>query len=171
MSSQEKRVLAIDPSTRGFGFAVLEGPERLIDWGVKEARDNKRVKCLEQIEKLMEHYQPDSIVVEDAEAKGSRRCRRVRELISAILKLTSTRGIKSRSFSRRAVRKAFSQHGASTKHEIATAIADRFPDELGPRLPPLRKPWMTEDHRMSIFDATALALTFFHIKNKQKQAA
>ena len=25
-------VLAIDPSTRGFGFAVFEGPNQLIDW-------------------------------------------------------------------------------------------------------------------------------------------
>ena len=36
----------------------------------------------------------------------------------------------------------------------------RFP-ELAPRLPRSRKPWMSEDYRMSIFDAVALALTFF----------
>jgi len=29
------------------------------------------------------------------------------------------------------------------------------------RLPRLRKPWMSEDYRMSIFDAVALALTIF----------
>ena len=69
MNSQEKRILAVDPSTRGFGFAVLEGPERLVDWGVKEARDNKHVKCLGQIEKLIKQYEPDAIVVEDAAAK------------------------------------------------------------------------------------------------------
>ena len=36
ISTQPKgtRVLAIDPSTRGFGFAVLEGLEKLVDWGV-----------------------------------------------------------------------------------------------------------------------------------------
>lgn len=33
-----KRVLAIDPNSRGFGFAVLEGPDRLIDWGVVHVR-------------------------------------------------------------------------------------------------------------------------------------
>jgi len=38
------RVLAIDPSTRGFGFAVLEGPSRLIDWGVKETRSKNGLK-------------------------------------------------------------------------------------------------------------------------------
>ena len=37
---KEKRVLAIDPTTKGFGFAIMEGPERLIDWGVKGVKNN-----------------------------------------------------------------------------------------------------------------------------------
>lgn len=28
------RILAIDPTPRGFAFAVLEGTELLVDWGV-----------------------------------------------------------------------------------------------------------------------------------------
>jgi hypothetical protein len=36
-----------------------------------------------------------------------------------------------------------------------------LPPELAPRLSRFRKPWMSEDYRMSIFDAVALALTFF----------
>lgn len=47
--------------------------------------------------------------------------------------------------------------GTANKHDIAVAIADRFP-ELAPRLPRVRKPWMSEDYRMSIFDAVGLAL-------------
>lgn len=43
------RVLAIDPSTRGFGFAVLEAPNRLIDWGVKEARTDKQRRALSKV--------------------------------------------------------------------------------------------------------------------------
>jgi len=30
-----------------------------------------------------------------------------------------------------------------------------------------RKPWMSEDHRMAIFDATALALTFYPREHDQ----
>ena len=44
--TKDIRVLAIDPSTRGFGFAVLEGPERLIDWGVKETKIDKNKRTL-----------------------------------------------------------------------------------------------------------------------------
>ena len=39
--TKDIRVLAIDPSTRGFGYAVLEGPNRLIDWAVKETKVDK----------------------------------------------------------------------------------------------------------------------------------
>jgi len=45
----------------------------------------------------------------------------------------------------------------ATKHGRARLVADRFP-ELEPFLPPVRKIWMHEDDRMSIFDAASFAL-------------
>jgi len=59
------------------------------------------------------------------------------------------------------VKKVFAVFRANTKHEIAHAVAQQLP-ELAPRLPRFRKPWMSEDYRMAIFDAAALALTYFH---------
>jgi hypothetical protein len=99
------------------------------------------------------------IVVEDYTGKGSRRCRRVIELIKDISKLALKKKVKVRSISRDQVRKAFSESGAVNKYEITKVIANRFP-ELAPRLPRFRKPWMSEDYRMSIFDAVAFAVTF-----------
>jgi len=49
---------------------------------------------------------------------------------------------------------------ASNKHQIATAIAERFPDLLSV-LPPQRKSWQSEDYRMSVFDAAAIGIAFF----------
>jgi Holliday junction resolvasome RuvABC endonuclease subunit len=166
--TKDIRVLAIDPSTRGFGFAVLEGPNRLIDWGVKETKKNKNARTLKLIEDLIDRYQPSVIVVEDYEEKGSRRCQRIGELINDISKLAAKRKIRVRSFSRLKVKQAFSESGASNKHEIALDIAKRFP-ELVPRLPRFRKPWMSEDYRMSIFDAVAFAIIFFDLRNDYKK--
>jgi Holliday junction resolvasome RuvABC endonuclease subunit len=153
-------VLSIDPSTRGFGFAILEGPNRLIDWGVKETKSDKKRRTLKLIDDLIDRYQPNVIVVEDYSAKGSRRCRRIKGLINDISKLASKRKIRVRSFSRAKVKQVFSESDASNKFEIAKTIAARFP-ELTPRLPRFRKPWMSEDYRMSIFDAVALGTTYF----------
>jgi Holliday junction resolvasome RuvABC endonuclease subunit len=163
---KELRVLAIDPSTRGFGFAILEGPERLIDWGVKETKTDKNRRSLDLIRELINDYEPDTIVVENYEGKGSRHCLRVRALIDPISKLKSNRKVQVKSFSRAEVKRAFPESSRSTKYEIAVAIAKQFP-ELAPRLPRFRKPWMSEDYRMSIFDAVALGLTFFQFENKR----
>lgn len=155
--SNHLRVLALDPFRDGFGFAVLEGPEQLIDWGVKRVNKTKNPNCLCKIESLIEHYQPNVIVLEDC--KGSRRSLRVQELIRKIMRLASKKKITCRSFSRSKIGKVFSQSSVLTKYQIASIIAEKFP-ELVPHVPPVRKPWMSEDSRMSIFDAVALALTF-----------
>ena len=63
------------------------------------------------------------------------------------------------------MKQAFSESGATTKYEGAVAIAKRFP-ELAPRLPRFRKPWMSEDYRMSIFDAVGFALVYFNKRNQ-----
>jgi Holliday junction resolvasome RuvABC endonuclease subunit len=157
-SVNNQRVLAIDPTSRGFGFAVLESSE-LIDYGIREAKGNKNSVSLKKIADLIELYQPQIIVLENPTAKGSRRCLRVQELIREIKVLGSAKKVMTRCISRLQVKKAFALLGAATKYQIAVEITKLFP-ELEVRLPRIRKPWMSEDERMSIFDATALALTF-----------
>jgi Holliday junction resolvasome RuvABC endonuclease subunit len=166
--SIEKRVLAIDPGTRGFGYAVFEGPNRLIDWAVKETKADKNRRALKAIGDLIERYQPSVIVVEDYAAKGSRRCHRIQTLIDAISTLASKRNIKVKGFSREKIKQELSETGAVNKYEIAIAIAKRFP-ELAPRLPRFRKPWMSEDYRMSIFDAVAFGLNVFRLQNAKQR--
>jgi hypothetical protein len=58
------------------------------------------------------------------------------------------------------VKATFAELGAYTKHQVAGLLAKRLP-ELGPRQPRYRQSWMTEDYSMSIFDAVALAITFY----------
>jgi len=48
--------------------------------------------------------------------------------------------------------------GARTKHQIAHAIANQFP-ELAPHVPPHRKCWMSEDYRMSIVSFRQACMT------------
>ena len=49
--SHNCRVLAVQPTSKGLGFAVLEGTDRLIDWGTRDARRRndlavRHVACL-----------------------------------------------------------------------------------------------------------------------------
>lgn len=165
LPAENIRILAIDPTTRGFGFSVMEGKDYLIDWGVKEGRANdKDTHCLNNISELIDRYMPDVIVLEDFNGMGSKRCHRIQTLIMKIIELCKAKNIKTHSFSRSKIKEVFALHGAVTKHEIAQTIAGDFP-ELASRLPPPRKCYMSEDYRMSIFDAMSLALTYFYHHN------
>jgi hypothetical protein len=77
--------------------------------------------------------------------------------------MAERKNIRVRRFSKADVKRRFQELGSRTKYEIALAIAKRFP-ELAPRLPRFRKPWMSEDYQMSIFDAVGLGVSSFHFK-------
>lgn len=164
-TSQAIRVLAVDPVSRGFGYAILEGPRQLVDWGVRDARTTKNTGCVKRVEELIEWYEPDVLVLEDSADTRCRRRGRVRDLIERVRKLALRKHLRCRSLPWCTVRKALG-NASTTKQEIATILANRFP-ELALRLPPPRKSWMSEDARLGIFDALALGVVFFETKNAQ----
>ncbi|MEI9966951.1 MAG: hypothetical protein WDN67_05020 [Candidatus Moraniibacteriota bacterium] len=151
-------MLAVAPSSRGLGFAVLESQEKLVDWGVKSIRGDKKTACLAKTVELIQTYQPGIIVLDDASAPTSRRSPRIRQLISEIVAVAEREEIKVLLLSRERVKKILFGHDQATKQAVAEMLAARFPHELGFRLPPKRRPWMSEDYRMDIFDAVALAI-------------
>lgn len=152
------RTLAIDPTTRGFAWVILEGLHTLVDWGTAEVEQPRNENSLRRIEAFMATYRPDFVVSEDCGAKGSRRSGRATALLQSVEERSKRWRVSSRRIPRLRVLEAFAPQ-ASTKHEIAETLALHFP-ELRPRLPRVRKPWMSEDLRMNIFDALALAVTF-----------
>ena len=165
--SELERVLAIDPTYRGFGFVVMEGSDRLIDWGLVEVSGSKYEGSLARADQLIDRYRPAVLVLEDFAGQGSRRVPRVQKLILGLRRLGLARGLLVARYPRAAIRKAFSGEGARTKDEIAAVIVARFP-ELTVKVPPKRKTWMSEDQRMAIFDAAALACTY-HENRKAKR--
>jgi Holliday junction resolvasome RuvABC endonuclease subunit len=156
----DRRALSIDPTTRGFGYAVLEGPAFLVDWGTRDLGRADSRRALEHVELLLDHWRPDVVVVEDTSHASARRRDRARELIAAIGEVAAKRGLEVARIARVHVRRLFETADSANKHQIAQTIADHFP-ELAPRLPPVRKAWMSEDTRMSIFDAVAFTLAFY----------
>jgi hypothetical protein len=154
-------VLAIYPSTRGFAFVLFEGALSPVDWGVKEMRGGgKNARSLAAIGAIVERYRPGVLVLQDTTAYGTLRARRIRKLNAAIGEMAEEFAIPTIAFSRTEVMTAFSHVRPRNKHELAAAIAKHIP-AFERYLPPPRKPWMSEDVRMNLFDAVALALTFF----------
>jgi hypothetical protein len=154
------RVLAIAPVTRGFGFALLEGQDTLVNWGVKvvNGKGNKNAKILPKVEELIAHYQPGALVLEDASAKGSLRHPRIQRLVPQIIKMAANQKVNIKLFSREQVTKILFPDGHWTKHGLAQIVANQFPEQLGSKLPPKRTAAKREHYQMGIFDAAALAL-------------
>ena len=163
-------VLALYPSTRGFGFAIFKGPSRPIDWGVKDVRIDKNVSCLSKMKDLIEFYEPEVVVTEDYAEKRSRRCKRIQALLRNIARLVEEKRITNFRVPRATIRSFYSRFGARTKYERAKFISEQFP-EFELQLPPPRRIWMSEDPRMSIFEAAALALMYWYGKEGEKKAA
>ena len=159
-------VLAIALASRGFGFAVLEGKDMLINWGVKRVTENKNIGTLAKVEELLAHYQPRVMVLQDTLPKHSKRAPRIQALNRQIVTMAARCKVSVALVSDEQVRQVFFAGGKGTKHALAEIIAQRFPEELSARLPLKRKPWRSQDSRMGIFDAVALALALQLKKRK-----
>jgi Holliday junction resolvasome RuvABC endonuclease subunit len=154
-------VLAVYPNTLGFAFVLFEGHLSPVDWGVKDMRGRRQhSRYVARITAILDRHQPDILVLQDTSPTGTRRSRRVTNLNTAVAKLASARAIPVYAYSREEVRSAFAEFGLPNKHSMAELIAKHIP-VLANYLPRPRKLWMSEDARMGIFDAAALALVFF----------
>jgi hypothetical protein len=164
-------VLAIHVQSRGFAFVLFEGWLAPVDWGVQETRgEDKNAHCLTRIASLLALHTPDVLVLQDMSERGTLRAPRIQELNRRIAELADQRGILVRTYSRAQVIEQFEEQGARTKQRIAETITKHIP-ALGLYVPKARKLWMSEDARMGIFDAAALAWMYFHNSDGQRQAA
>lgn len=159
--ADDSLILSVFPSVRGFGFALFHGAWVPIDWGFRHVQGDKNKLCLDKVEKLIDDYAPDTLLLEDHAGEGSHRSPRVAALIDDITAFATERGITVERYSRDQIRECFAEFDAVTKYDIARAISQVLP-EFPPQLPPERKIWLPEDTRMSIFDAVSLIFTHFY---------
>jgi Holliday junction resolvasome RuvABC endonuclease subunit len=160
-TSEQSRILAVSLSTRGFGYAAIEGKNAILDYGKKRINGNKNAGSLAGIEKVMDRNQPEVLVLQDVNnAKGTRRVPRIKKLHSKIVAMAKNKKIKVVRISGTELRGRLLGNENGTKQEMAELLAKQFPDELASQLTPKRKTWKSEDSRMDIFDAVALVVAF-----------
>jgi hypothetical protein len=163
-----KRIVAIDLRSSRFGFAVFEGPERLLDWGVKSFRQGVnavRIPTNVKLAELMDEFSPKTIVLLQRDIDTKKRA----SMREQLQREAEKRRIAIRLLSPRVVKSAFVGSNRN-KHTIAAAVIERLP-ELASRRPAARKFWRPEDYRLRIFDAASLGLAYFsHYRNRNQQS-
>ncbi|HEY3287031.1 MAG TPA: hypothetical protein VGJ96_07920 [Gemmatimonadaceae bacterium] len=124
----------------------------LLDWGFSSLLASDDDLFLERVSARIERGRPTALVLENfAPIKGRETALRRRDLAIA---LAAQRKIGLCQVSQKIVQGIL---GPGTKAEIARVLVQRFP-ELRHRVPRERTRWSTEDERMHIFDALALAV-------------
>lgn len=159
---QKGLVLAIHPTSRGFGWVIFESPLVPVDWGIAHAKKDRNERLLRRLERILKRYEPAVLVLEAFETGIAHRADRIQRLCRAMVHLAACRGMDTPIYSRAAVRTVFASVGARTRHEISEVICQVI-DTFKHRMPRKRRQWSNEDPRQSIFDAAALALTYFAV--------
>lgn len=165
--SPAKRILALDLRPRSFGFVVCEGPDRLLDCGVKVFRRGAaRISspARERLSALLRQYEPSLLLLKASVSRQRSTMRQLDRMRDALHRDTSPR-VRIRPVSSQRMRRFFAER-ARNKDDRAAMIAERFPD-LAWKLPPRRRLPRREHYRMSIFDAAALALAYYGPASEQ----
>ena len=146
-----ERILAIDLHPKRYGYAVLEAPEELLDWGVKRINGHcPRQRSLSRgLRSLMEVWSPSLVAMrQPLRAVPVRTRKLLRDLTDEVTRY----GIPVIRISQ-----GPENLHHPTKDVLASSLVRQFPF-LAHMLPRKRRIWESEDYRISIFVAIALAL-------------
>ena len=151
------RVLALEVSYRGFAFAVLEGPEKFIDWGNKTVSGDISV-FLGKLEAILDRYRPDLVAVEEPAFSGKGGASKERMV-------WAEQFAADRDFRVVVLRRSLPK-----REDQAMGVARLFP-ELAPHLPARRSPWESEGRSLPKFVAIERALQAIeHFERQRSQS-
>lgn len=156
-------VLAIYPHGKGIAYACMSTPKKVIESGQYFFHPICNRRCRSRAQYVLDHFQPDIVVLEDSESNISFKRARIIKLLQHVKQDAEKLNLRVVQYKREQIRDVFSEFGAITKNEIATKIAEWLP-EYTDRVPKVRDIGGSESHTMWEFDAISLAYTHFYLK-------
>lgn len=163
MSTEHPMILALYPNSIGIGYACLQVPERIYDFGVTKVSPMTNRKLLRRAEKFMDYHRPKIVLIRETGASWN--SQRVDKLIRAIETLAGEKDLKVFRYSQDQVREVFEVFGCHSKYEMAEKIISMLPD-LNCRRPKAHKWYEKEDYNMGLFNAVGLAITHVHLNEE-----
>jgi len=157
-------VLALDLRHRRLGYAAFLGRQTLLEWGQRyypAVGDVEREIAQKRISRLLTGIGPDLILLKQERWDRAHRDHHLANPLAALQNEAAKRSVPIRLIPENIIRSAFAVFGCRTRSEIATTIGSLFP-ELLRSIPPVRKMWQAEHGRMSVFDAIALGVAYWH---------
>ena len=129
-------ILGIDPGSYTTGYAFLEkdgnGPIRVLEYGTvsaprKDAFEDRLVKIVCDLERLVELYRPTVFSMESAFfAKNAHSAMILGHVRGAILVMCRRRGMEFFEYSPRSVKQTVTGDGAASKEKVAFLVTSRL---------------------------------------------
>lgn len=155
-----KRILAVDLRSTRVGFAVIETPLQLVDWGKRALPADS---CAALLVWLLHRYGITVIVIRGITVGSRRDTVRVRGGLRAIRRVARSSPVQLVVMSKSRFKRVFEPYGRNTRYGLARLMTVLFP-ELARFLPRPRRCYEPENRRMSAFDAVALAVAFLAVQ-------
>jgi hypothetical protein len=156
----DPRVLAIDLRSQRSGFAIYEGPRRLLDHGTTVVPFEGAGSSTSKFSDLLKISMPSVIIVKKERWEDMVAHPQAKRLTEKLTREANAREIEIRLLEQNALRATFRNLNCETKAEISAALSRFFPN-LAWQLPPPRKIWDSEHPRQSVFDAIALGFAYW----------
>lgn len=149
-------VLAVHPTSSGFGWAVFGLDGELVEWGIASGKEGRKPRLHRRFERLLARFEPTVLVLEAHEGK---RADGIVSFYRAIGRAAAGAGARSYIYDRAAIATALDIPLRSSRYAVAQKVAALLP-ELSHRIPRKQAFGASEDPRQSLFAAAALALTY-----------
>jgi hypothetical protein len=158
-------VLAIEARRSRFGYALFEGPKRLLDWGGSTVPPGLAGRAAietarKRVASVLSRGSFEAIVVKPPRRTQTGPTAAVGPVFESLHREAAALKIPVYFMSRKQIREAFHILRARTKDEIACVLVGVFPEIIA-RLPLKRKKWQPEKRGMIVFDAIATGLAYW----------
>lgn len=156
----DPRVLAIDLRFHRSGFAIYEGPRRLLDYGTTVVFSETAIDHTKAFLELLKVSLPSVVVLRRERWENTIARPETRQLARVLIKECTARQIEIRLLEHKAIRSTFRALDCETKREISSALSRFFPNLIW-QLPPERRVWESEHPSQRVFDAIALGFAYW----------
>lgn len=172
-NSKTTRILAIDPGMSELGYAVFEDKE-LMRYGVKNMSatrlpDEIIKKENRFIGELIGISRPHVVIIEKSTHPERKKIRVLRKIITHARSLARVHGAKVFEYDSGYAREVVFKGNKPTKKNVASFIAERYP-ELSEYVPVKKRIlWKHKDYYwVNVFDACTLALAYMEQKKSRR---
>lgn len=160
MERNANRVVAVEVRTGRIGYAVLEKPMRLIDFGASWFDSLPAAKS--RLARLLQIHSPAILVLRKRTRTELRRNSSFARVANLVRKEASRLSVTVECLSGKKFAAFNERHSCRNKYEMAAFLATAFP-ETAWRLPPRRKAYDPEPRPLIYFDALAVGMAYMEI--------